>query len=552
MDLHDHLLTRRELLKQERDRWVPHWRKVQEFISPRRGSFLVNDRNRTPRFTNIIDNTGTMASRNLAAGMMAGVTSPARKWFKLGFNDDSFNEFGPIKTWLSQVENVLYEIFRQSNFYNAMHMLYGELGDFGNGGKLILPDFDNVIHCYQLPVGSHMIDINDKGSVDTVYRDIPMTVKQIVGKFGKKNLPRTVLQDWDKSNYNNEYTVYHAIEPSNEIQQDLGVARRFAFASIYWIEGDLREQRNPLRVSGFNEFSGMFPRWDLLAGDTYGSGPGSVALGDVKQLQTEQKQKGQAIAKHVNPPLQAPGGMEGTPVSSLPGGVTYHKGVSPGGEKVEAIYQVKPQLRDMQIDIAEVQQRIKRAYYEDLFLMLANSDRREITAREIEEKHEEKLLMLGPVLERLNTELLDPVIERVFNIANRAGIIPPPPERISRQAMKVEYISIMAQAQKAVGVTSIEQTLGFVGNLAGVNPDVLDKVDMDQAVDEYAGMVGVPPTIIRSDDEVADIRAEREARQQAADAMAAAAEGAKTAELLSKTDTGPGNALGDILAGGMQ
>ncbi|MEW8042038.1 MAG: portal protein [Candidatus Thiodiazotropha endolucinida] len=552
MKLQDYLEKRREELFKELNIWIPHWRSIQEFISPRRGAFLLKNPKKAPRFSSIIDNTASMASRNLAAGMQAGVTSPARKWFALGLEDKDMAEFGENKRWLQTVSRLMYRIFRKSNFYEATQMAYGNLGNFGNAGMLVMPDFNNVIHCHQLPVGSYALDHNDKGEIDTVYRNIEMTVRNIVLKFGENNLPNQIKDDHRRGDYLNTYIVRHAIEPNGQNFDDYRAIKRFPFVSIYWIDGTFRDGFRPLHVSGFHEFPGMFPRWDLESGDTYGTGPGSVVLGDVKQLQTEQREKGKAIAKMVNPPLQAPATMKHSTISTLPGGLNFHQSQMNGNDGVRPVYQVDPKLGEMREDIFEVQQRIKRGFYEDLFLMLANDRRAQpVTATEIQERHEEKLLMLGPVLERQDSELLDAIIDRTFALADRARLFPPVPEDIVDRDIEVENISILAQAQKAVGVAAIESTVAYVGNLAGVKQDIIDKLDLEQSVDEYADMMGAPPSIVRSDDDVAEIRNDRMSQEQALAQSQMAQEAAKTAELLSKTDTTGDNALADVLAGGM-
>jgi hypothetical protein len=179
--------------------------------------------------------------------------------------------------------------------------------------------------------------------------------------------------------------------------------------------------------------------------------------------------------------------------------------------------------------------------------MIANDTRSNITAREIQERHEEKLLMLGPVLERLNDELLDPLIDRTFGIMLRRGLIPPPPEELQGMELNVEYVSVMAQAMKLTGITSIERFMSFAGNLAGVNPGVLDKVDFDQAVDEYANMVGVPPSMIKDDDTVAKIREQRAQQQAAMQQAEMAAQGAQTAKTLSETQVTDENVVGQMI-----
>jgi hypothetical protein len=179
--------------------------------------------------------------------------------------------------------------------------------------------------------------------------------------------------------------------------------------------------------------------------------------------------------------------------------------------------------------------------------MLANTDRRQITAREIEERHEEKLLALGPVLEQLNQDLLDPMTDIVFDIHVKQGLIPPPPQELQGIDLKVEYISIMAQAQKLLGVSAIERFTGFAGQVAGVDPSVLDKIKTDQILDVYADTISLPPSIVRTDEEVAEIRSQRARQQQMAQQAQMEMQAAKTAKDLSQTDLSEDKALGAML-----
>src|SRR6185503_3409752 len=197
----------------------------------------------------------------------------------------------------------------------------------------------------------------------------------------------------------------------------------------------------------------MAPRWDVVGTDSWGTGPGWVALGDSLQLQVQQRRKLEAIDKQVKPPMVGPPSLRNEPASLLPGGVTYV--ADPSGQGFRAAIDVRLDLSHLAADIAEVQGRVKEAFYANLFLMLAESDRREITAREIDERREEKMLMLGPVLERLHDELLQPLVARVFNIMARNGQLPEPPCGLDRRGLQVEFISILAQAQKAVATAGI-------------------------------------------------------------------------------------------------
>ena len=532
-------------MRQERASFIAHWRELSEYILPRQSRFLTTDRNKgDKRNQKIIDTTATLAARTLASGMMAGVTSPARPWFRLTTQNPGQSSSGEVKAWLSAVESRMREVFNRSNLYNALPMCYQDLGVFGTTAMLVIEDDEDLIRCYPLPVGSYMLGNSARLSVDTMAREFQMTVRQLVYQFGRDACSDQVRNLFDRGQTEDWIDVVHVIMPNEDFRQGPGPAKRKRFLSVHYEAG--ADKGKFLRESGFDEFSVLAPRWSVIGEDIYGHSPAMDALGDIKALQLEQKRKAQAIDKLVNPPMAGPSSLKTQRASLLPGDVTYID-VMQGGQKFEPAYVINPHLEALISDIRENQDRIRRSFFEDLFLMIANDQRSNITAREIEERHEEKLLMLGPVLERLNDELLDPLIDRVFGIMLRQGAIPEPPRALQGQEIRVEYISVMAQAMKMVGLSSVERLLGFVGNLAGANPSVLDKIDGDAAVDAYAEMVGAPPGIVVGADVVTKIRKEREQAAAQAQAMQAMQTGAQGAKLLSETDTGGDNALTRML-----
>jgi len=292
-------------------------------------------------------------------------------------------------------------------------------------------------------------------------------------------------------------------------------------------------------------FPVVAPRWEVAGADVYGTDcPGFTALGDVRQLQTEQKRKAQAIEKMVNPPMTGPTSLKNARASILPGDITFTD-EREGQKGFRPAHEIDPRIREITEDIRDIRNNISRAFFEDLFLMLAQSDRREITAREIDERHEEKLLALGPVLEQLNQDALDPIIDLAFDMHLKQGRIPPPPEELEGQELKVEYISVMAQAQKLVGIGGLERFAGFASQMvqASGNPAVADKINYDELIDEHGISVGVPPHVIRSAEEVAEIREQRAAEQQKQQALAAAESASKTAKNLGEADMEGNNAL---------
>jgi hypothetical protein len=525
------LLARKAALWNERSSWVTHWREISEYQQPRAGRFVVTDRNRGDKRANhILDNTAVFGARTLAAGLMSGVTSPARPWFRLEIQDKELMDSGPVKAWLHDTAALLRAIFAASNTYRALHTIYEELGLFGTGCSIVLPDFETVLHHYPLTIGEYALAANGRGEVDTVCREFQMTVEQMVSQFGRENCSTTVQSLHDRGNYDQWVDVVHMISPRHDRDTRKADARNMRFASIY-LEPGKEDADKFLNESGFERFPALAPRWVVTGTDIYGTSPGMECLGDVKQLQHQQLRKGQAIDYQVNPPLQVPTKYRETAKARLPGGVFY---VDSMGQNtgVRSAFEVRLDLQHLLMDIQDVRERIRSAYYADLFLMLASDTRSGITATEVAERHEEKLLMLGPVLERLHNELLSPLIDTAFDFAARANILPEAPPELEGMDLNVEFISVLAQAQRAVATQGMDRLLGTVGQMAAVKPEVLDKLDFDQVVDDYGEAYGVNPKVIVPDDKVAALRQQRAQAMQAAQSAATApqvVESAKTA-----------------------
>lgn len=529
-------------LRSDRSDWFAHWREISTHLLPRSGRFFQGGRDRGGRkHNNIYDSAATRANRVLAAGMMSGMTSPARPWFRLGTQDQDLNESANVKRWLSDVRNILLAVIARSNSYNVLHQMYSELGAFGTAASVVLTDFDNVIHHYPLTIGEYCLATDYKGRVNTLYREFEKSAAQLVEEFGYDNCTRQTQSLYDSHQFDTMVPVIHAVEPRSLSERDASKrdARNMPWRSVY-IERGARDGEY-LRDSGFQDFRVLAPRWDLVIGDVYGSSPGMEALGDIKQLQHEQLRKAQAIDYMSNPPLQAPTQLKNDGLDRLPGGVSYYDG--PNNAGVRNAFEVNLRLDYLLADIQDVRERINGAFYADLFLMLAQQPLSGSTATEIAERHEEKLLMLGPVLERLHNELLSRKVDLVFNDAMRAGILPRPPQELQGREVRVEFISVLAQAQRAVSNNSIDRYVNTLGVVAGIKPSVLDKFDSDRWADIYADSLGVDPDIIVPGEQVALIRKEREQAQAQQQRQEQLAQAAATAKDLASAKTGEQNAL---------
>lgn len=559
----------RSQLEMERASFISHWKDLCDYMLPRRGRFYVSDVNKGDRRSrNILDSTATMAARTLAAGMMSGVTSPARPWFRLTVPDQEISEQEDVKAWLFEVEQRMHTVFGRSNLYDKLQVVYSDLGVFGTAAMAVYEDDETVIRCYDFPIGSYAVANDARLEVRTFSRVFRLTVQQVVETWGEiedgkpnfasgrpTTISRNVQTLWQRGSIGAWIDIVHVIQPNMAYDGQKMDSRFKRYEDIYYELGASGASRADIESygllghKGFDEFPIMVPRWEVNSEDVYATNcPGMTALGDIKELQTRTKRTAQAVEKMINPPMTAPSVLRNAKASLLPGDITYQD-IREGQQGFRPAHEINfgAAFGPMEQGSQQTRLRIQRAMFEDLFLMLAQSDRREITAREIDERHEEKLLALGPVLERLNSDMLDPLIERTFAIMQRKGLIPDAPESMQGMAVQVDYVSVMAQAQKMVGLASLERFAGFAGQVAQFSPSVLDNIDTDALIEQYGEATGTPPKIILPKEQVMAARKQRE-QAQAQQAAAQNAPGlAGAAKDLSETPLAGNNALAALL-----
>lgn len=546
---------RMENMRMYRWSWWYHWYDIAEFMLPRRYKWLI-----TPNLLNrgsminqkIIDSTVIKCIRDLTAGMMGAMLSPARVWFELSLVNKGVAARQDVKVWLAECRTRMLAVMAAGNFYPSMQTMLGDGAVFGTAPIIIYEDYDNVFHCYTPCAGEYFVSNNYKFTVDTLYREFTLSAKECVQQFSYACCSPQVCTLYDSNAIDTEVVICHAIEPNNAYEAPNAInpmGKGFLVREIYWEKSSGRDCI--LLEKGFKEDPFAVLRWDLVGNDPYGRGPGMDALGDVKQLYVEQMRKAQGIDKMVNPPLIAHTDLKNQPASLLPGGITYAN-MANGNIGMKPIYTVNPQLNDLKEDIIQVQQRIRDLFFNDLFLMISQLDSQAEprTATEINERKQEKLLMLGPMVERLQSEVLNKIIGRIFRIMYRAQLLPPPPDGVRGQAIDVSYVNMFSQAQKAVGTTAIEQVVSFTGQMAQLKPAVLDNIDFDVTSRMYGEMLSAPPKMFTDLQAMAQERQQQAQAQQQQQVAEQAPQAAGALANLSKVDVGGGqNAAAMMLSG---
>jgi hypothetical protein len=547
-------------LRVNRYSWWTHWRELADYFLPRRYRWVItpNMMNRgSPVNQHILDSTGVICARNLASGLVSGKSSPTRPWFKLRVGKIDSTLTSPTSLWLAECERILYLIFAESNFYNSIAQFYYDLVIFGTASVLIYEDFENVINCINPCAGEYYIDIDGKYRPTIFYREFTMTIGAVVDEFGLENCSDSIKRAYrqnDGATLAREIIVAHSIEPNDDGRgPSFGFPKAFAFRELYWEwggsaspQGGTVQPQGFLRRKGYYDRPNITGRWDLVSNDAYGRSPGMDGLPDQKQLQLESKRKAQAIDKMVNPPLVADIQLKNQPASLLPGGMTYVQGYTTSGKPgIASIYDTKFPINEITEDLNEVRTRLSKTFFNDVLMTASQYETRSnVTAIEWDMRKSESLVALGPALERIDHEVLGPVLDRVFGIANRAGILPPAPEDIQGQAINVEYVSMLQQAQQAAASAGIERVLTLAGNLLAAKDDIMDNIDCDYALDKYSELLNNDPKMIRSPEATAAIREQRAKMQQEAAAAEQITALSAAGKNLGQTEVGGGiNAL---------
>lgn len=535
-------------LENERSSFIPVWQDLTDHFRVHRGRYQLDDVNSGKRRDmKLLNNKTLLAARVLQAGMMSGITSPARPWFRLSTGDEEMDQLFDVRDWLHTCSKILYRVFSMSNLYNSLHTYYGEISTFGTASMGVYSHPRDFLIFETMTAGQYSLGLGRDGRVDTQSIRRKRRVAALVKDYGLENCPQHVRNLWKNGGENTQIEVVQLVEPNDDRDQTSPFSWNKPWRSVTWAVGT-RDNEPPLRISGFDQFPFMAGRWDVAPGDIYGTdSPGLTALGDAKSLQVAEHDILTAMARIADPTLIADQRLrrvlgDQTPA---PGRMVYAEDIGQGVRDLFGNY--RPDLGSMGNMASRYEQRIDSAFYVDLFLMLSESDRRQVTAREVVEKHEEKLLQIGPVLERMHNELLDPLIDRTFRLLQEAGVLPEPPEALVGRDLRVEYISVMAQAQKLVTLQSTERVAGFTMQLAQLDPSIADRINADRMLSDYNETVGNDPETLRSDEEVAELRAQRAQAQQAAQTQEAMGQMASAARDASQADLSGDNALSTVM-----
>lgn len=546
--------------------WIENWSDLALFICPRRSIWMTQSAGGFPTANSmlrgceinqaIVDPTGTYAVRVCAGGMVSGLASPSRPWWKMVTGDKHHTLDQESRIWMDETEDKIYTVLSQSNFYNSFAQECEDSIVYGTAPSICYDDAEEVVRFYNPSVGEYYLSSNGTMRNDTLYRVFVMTIRQIVSFFGVDNVTEEIRGLWAQggTSLEQEKIIGHAIEPNFAVEgnEKTKIKGNFTYREVYWVYGSGSKQ--PLSITGFVECPFTVDRCYTQSNDAYGRSFGMDVLPDIIQLQMETRAKAKALAKNVDPPLVADISMKNQPTSQNPDAVTFVPMIA-GGVGMRSLYTQQFNLADITRDIDEIQKRIKIGFFADMFLMMQDNTSR-MTTVEINAKLSEKMVVLGPVVEsKLNN--LKQKLKRVYAIMERKGMISPKPPGLKGVPLTVEFISTMALAQKAAAMGGMERIASMIGGMAQIFPNVADNLDSDAYLSIMNELLGNPLRILRGPEQLAEMRqakAKMMADQQKANQNQQAAEtrmaDAKTGKTMSEIDVGQGqNAVDRMLNG---
>jgi len=490
-------------LYQQRQVWESHWQEIADFVVPRKADVTKKRTDGDKRSELIFDSTAIQAAELLSASLHGMLTNSATRWFSLRYRNRDLDSDDAAKEWLESVEDDMYMAFARSNFQEQIHELYHDLICFGTAVMFIEQDDENFVrfstrHCREI-----FLSEDSSGRVDTVYREFHMPARAFINQFGSDVVDQGILKRADTNPYE-KIRCIHAVYPRDERDPVKVDNKNKPFASVY-IDP---KNKKILSESGFDEFPYVAPRFLKASFEIgYGRSPAMSALPDIKMINKMSEVTIRAAQKQVDPPLLVPDDGFMLPIRTVPGGLNFYR--SGTRDRIEPLNIGANNPLGLNME-EQRRQAIRSSFYVDQLIL---SQGPQMTATEVVQRTEEKMRLLGPVLGRLQAELLQPLISRVYNLMVRQKTFAAAPDFMRNSQIEIEYVSPLAKAQKQGDVQSALRMLELFGPLAQLDQQVLDYIDVDGMAKYLLKTLSIPATTIRGDGEVAQMRSMRQEQQ---------------------------------------
>lgn len=500
------ILSRFETLAADRSTWERNWQDIRELVRPTTSDFTKTTTPGQSKVDGVYDGSAREACKELAAALQSYMSSPTERWFSLKVvGDDDANRDPDTLAWLEHVADEIYEQYSndETMFTSAYHEGYLDIAAFGN--TIVNQEWnqekDGLVF-RTMPVSTCYYAEDDAGLVSTLFRLTQKTKNQLIERFGTANLPKKVMDANDVT----KFEVVHAVYPRADRNTASYTQKNMPFASC-WV---LRQDKRLLEESGYRSFPYHVARWTKVADETYGRGPADDCLPDIRMLNRMEYTLIKAGQKQVDPPLTVPNDGFLLPIKTAPGSLNFKE---PGAENLEPL-KMEGNLPWGEDKAAQKREFIRQCFFADWVKLMPKKERQ--TAYEISELVEQQLRMMAPMLGRIQTELLRPTIARSYELLLAARRFAPAPPGAQRRTLSVVYVSAAARAQEGTKAIAMGRYAQELLPMAQVDPSVLDIIHPDRFASELAAIRGISRKVLRTPDELVEVRQARAQEKQAA------------------------------------
>ena len=525
------IVNRYENLKSERRSWDYQAELIERFVIPGKGRFFQdgNDSENSInwRHRELYDQTAPNMLVLLASNLHSGLMNPSSVWFSPRLSDPTLGNQHDEQEWLDECGLRMHRSLNGSNLHVESNELFQDAVGFGTGVQIHEEADENELldqfggHVFSTPMAREIyFDEDWRGNIVRLFRRRQYTAIQLIDKFGRAALPQEILDMNDGDRFGEKIDVVFAVYPRRDDWRMVDVSRYLAPKARPW-EGkyviyETREQIGP--TYGYHEMPAYVLRWQRTAGSKFGHSPGINTLSDVLSLNQLREMLHEATEKATDPPLQTvQRGVIGD-LETFSGGLTVTRGKDSIGPLVDPrFYRVDVGFRDLD----DVRNSIREAFFVD---QLQLKDSPQMTATEVRARMELMQRFLGPVLNRIKSDYLDPLVDHTFWMMARKGALPPPPPSLEDKRYDIEYLGPLARAQRLGDVEAIERLYVTAASIAEIKPEVLDNIDHDEALRHSGHVLGVPAKIMKSDADLKRMRRARKQEQDQAKVVAAAPE----------------------------
>jgi hypothetical protein len=496
----DKIIQKMQKLKGERGTWENHWQEVTDYVIPRKNTVLNKKSPGEKRTWQLLDNTGLHANEMLAGFLHGLLTNPDLPWFELSTGDLKLDTEHVVKQWLQDTTRAMHNVLNNSNFQTEIHELYLDLGSIGTACTLMEKDEKDIVRFCTKFIAEYFLEESSKGFADQLYREWQWNAVQLVNEFGPKALPKKVMDAYEK-NKDEKFTCIHAVYPAVMVDPEV---KKPYYISQYGI----KEEKFEISHGRFSTFPYLVPRWSKAAGEKYGRSPGMNALPELKVLNKMNETMLIGAQKQVDPPVQMPDDGFIMPLITRPGGVNYYRA---GSQDF-----VRPIFTDTRLDFGyaameDRRKRVRDAFFVDQLKLQQGGPM--MTATEVLQRTEESMRLLGPMLGRMQSEFLSPMIERLFDIMWEQKLVPEIPEMLMGRKLMVRYSSLIAKSQRIQEAQSTMRMLEAATPFINMDQSLMQIFDGEKAIRVLMNTYGAPYEILRSQADFAKIKQGMQAAQ---------------------------------------